>query len=643
VKSIRGHVAAQVYTNGKGFDRIYPMKDKKGASVDHTLVSFIHDVGIPQTLVSDGAKEELLGAVNATCRRYHIQQKQTVPYSPWSNLAEASIRELKVGIRRATRRQGSPKRLWCYCAQWVAGVRRLTALDIPDLEGRVPAEVVTGSTPDITAYVQFDWYEHVFYWDPAVKFPDDRKLIGRWLGVAEVAIDELAFYILTKTGKVIIRKSVWALSEDDRHDPGIYHQIADLDASIRERLGDSVKEIDPELADSLPEVPDGIFDDDEETVTPADPSATKPDADDFTPEAYDQYLTAKVLLPQGGELQQATVIARKRDRDGKPVGKRNENPLLDTRVYEVQYPNGATAEITANLIAENIYSQVDQEGRSYSVLREIVDHRSNGHALKKDDGYEIGSNGQRRPKHTTKGWELQVEWRDGSMSWVPLKDLKESNPIEVAEYAVANKISEEPAFAWWTRHVLKKRDRMICKVKSRYWSRTSKYGIELPKTVEEAYDIDKRTGTDFWRKAIEKEMKNVFPAFEFVDDDKIPVGYQKITCHMVFDIKMDLTRKARLVANGNETNPPKESVYSSVVSRDSVRIALLVAALNDLDILSADIQNAYLNAPTKEKIYTIAGPEFGADNIGRPVLIVRALYGLRSSGARFREHLASTL
>jgi hypothetical protein len=74
-----------------------------------------------------------------------------------------------------------------------------------------------------------------------------------------------------------------------------------------------------------------------------------------------------------------------------------------------------------------------------------------------------------------------------------------------------------------------------------------------------------------------------------------------------------------------------------------VRIALLVAALNDLDILSADIQNAYLNAPTKEKIYTIAGPEFETDNVGKPFLIVRTLYGLRSSGACFREHLASTL
>ena len=80
-----------------------------------------------------------------------------------------------------------------------------------------------------------------------------------------------------------------------------------------------------------------------------------------------------------------------------------------------------------------------------------------------------------------------------------------------------------------------------------------------------------------------------------------------------------------------------------MVSRDSVRIAFLVAALNGCDILSADVQNAYLNAPTREKVYTTAGLEFGASNVGRPVLIVRALYGLSSSGARWRDHMAATL
>ena len=202
---------------------------------------------------------------------------------------------------------------------------------------------------------------------------------------------------------------------------------------------------------------------------------------------------------------------------------------------------------------------------------------------------------------------------------------------------------EEPAFAWWAQKVLRRHDRIINKVASRYWKKTHKYGIEFPKSVKEALAIDEKTSTNFWRLAIEKEMKNVMPAFEFNDDDKIPVGYKHITCHIVFDIKSDLMRKARLVGGGHQTEVPKESTYSSVVSRDSVRIAFLYAALNDLDVLSADVQNAYLNAPTKEKLYTTAGLEFGPINVGRLVLIVRALYGLRSSGARWQEHMASTL
>jgi Reverse transcriptase (RNA-dependent DNA polymerase) len=138
-------------------------------------------------------------------------------------------------------------------------------------------------------------------------------------------------------------------------------------------------------------------------------------------------------------------------------------------------------------------------------------------------------------------------------------------------------------------------------------------------------------------------MKNVAPAFEFRDDYKMPIGFKLIDCHMIFNIKSDLTRKARLVAGGNQTEEPAESIYLSVVSRHSVRIAFLIAALNGLKILAGDVQNAYLNAPTKECCYTIAGPKFGEANEGRPVMIVRALYGLRSSGARWCDHMASTL
>jgi len=82
------------------------------------------------------------------------------------------------------------------------------------------------------------------------------------------------------------------------------------------------------------------------------------------------------------------------------------------------------------------------------------------------------------------------------------------------------------------------------------------------------------------------------------------VGYQEITVHMIFDIKLseNFCRKARLVADGHKTETPSSVTYSSVVSRDSVRIMLLIAALNDLDLKSADIENAYLTAPCKKNV-----------------------------------------
>jgi hypothetical protein len=94
-----------------------------------------------------------------------------------------------------------------------------------------------------------------------------------------------------------------------------------------------------------------------------------------------------------------------------------------------------------------MYSQVDADGCSYAVLSKIIDHKSNGSAVRKDDGFENTKDGQLRPQYVTKGWKLLVSWKDGSTLWVPLKDLKDLFPVEVAEYAMVNKILEEPAFA----------------------------------------------------------------------------------------------------------------------------------------------------------------------------------------------------
>ena len=92
-------------------------------------------------------------------------------------------------------------------------------------------------------------------------------------------------------------------------------------------------------------------------------------------------------------------------------------------------------------------------------------------------------------------------------------------------------------------------------------------------------------------------------------EGKIKPGHEHVNVHMIFDIKMygKFTIKARLVADSHTTAPPSSITYSSVVSRDSVRIAFLLASLNDLDIFACDIGNAYLNDKCSDKIWTEAG------------------------------------
>jgi hypothetical protein len=167
-----------------------------------------------------------------------------------------------------------------------------------------------------------------------------------------------------------------------------------------------------------------------------------------------------------------------------------------------------------------------------------------------------------------------------------LSDLKDSHPIEVAEYAVAYKIVEQPTFGWWAKQALKKHDCHIKKAKSCSWKQTHKFGVELPKSVAMAYAIDCSNSSKLCTNAIAKEMLNVRPVFKFVDDNVIPAFWKPVGVHMIFDVKMDLTWKARLVANSHETEVPTESTYSTVVTRDSVRLAFLLAALKDISMLT---------------------------------------------------------
>lgn len=633
-KSLRGFTYGHIIGNGKGFSKLYPMTTK--GETAQSLDSFVKTFGIMDRLITDGDPTmQESKAWKETVASYRIQQRWTEPHSPWQNRAELDIRECKRGIKRFTSSTKSPKRLWCFCGELVTAIRSYTAYDSPLLQGCCAAESVLGYTPDISTYIQHGWYDTVWYRDA-----DGETKVGHWLGPATQHGGGDAYWLLPLSCKPIIRSTVWSITQSEMESHNTIASIAQLNASIESKIGDHRLHNDDEPNDIFFPSPDeSIFQDDD--VEDAQLEANRrSEADDFTPDTFDNYINCQVLLNRGGLSQHATIVKRSRDEDGLPVGKSNNNPILDTREYIARFNDGVEQSYAANIIAENLYSQVDDEGRHFTMLKEIIDHEADEKAMLREHSHYRSKSGNLHPKRTTKGWKILVEWKDGLTSWVKLKDIKESNPVEMAEYAISNNISTEPAFAWWVPHTIRKRDRIIMKVNSKYWKKTHKYGIELPKTVAQAYLIDKLTGTDFWTKAIEKEMRNVRTAFEFDDSDNIPKGCTQITLHGIFDVKMDLTRKFRLVGDGHKTDVPDHSVYSSVVSRDSVRIFFTLAALNDLDVMAADIQNAYLSAPAMEHHWTRAGPEFGAEFIGRPCKIVKALYGLRSSGKAFHDYLS---
>jgi hypothetical protein len=255
----------------------------------------------------------------------------------------------------------------------------------------------------------------------------------------------------------------------------------------------------------------------------------------------DPYLNMERGLPRGedGELAFAQVKRRAVDVEGRPIGRLSSNPILDSRQYEVEFLDGETEILTANLIAENLLVQVDKEGRGQMMINEIVDHRVFDNAIPKSEGTYTTTLGMKRKRHTTIGLEIFVQWKDSSLEWLALKDLKESYPVQLAAYSIMNNLKDEPTFAWWVPFVIKKRDAIISKLKTKYWQCSTKYGICISKSVDEARHLDDKNKNYVWMDAVNFEMETIRVAFELHNGDtKDLIGYQEITGRSVFDVKL---------------------------------------------------------------------------------------------------------
>ena len=567
-KSTRGHTCCQLFVTDKGFLYVVPMKSK--SEVILALKQFSKEIGAPDAIIADSANEQksqdikrFLGEIGTTLR---ILEEGT----PWANRAELYIGLLKEAVRKDMKESDCPLVLWDYCVERRARINNLTAKDLFQLHGNTAHTVTLSEEADISSLSRFGWYEWCYYLEHTARFPYNREILGRVLGPSRGEGNEMSQWVLKSNGKVVPRRTLRPLKPEELRSETETKKRNLFDKLVAKRWGTS---INPPT--ELSETSDTMW---EEYEDGDESPRVIPEIEDIVDStgkiinqqpAYDNMLNKEVQMQVGYDLTKGLVARRAIGPDGRTIGTYDDDPSKSTLMYEVEFQDGELKEYSANIIAENMLNQVDEEPFATTMLKGILDYKKDEKvAVSKEDTFILYNNGRRRRRKSTKGWKLLVQWQDDSQSWIPLKDMRISHPIEVAEFARARKIESEPAFLWWVPFTLRKRDIILSALKYKARKITTKYGFEIPRTVAEAIEIDKRNNNRFWQDAIGLEMLNIGVAFEILDDDSpTPIGWSKVTGHMIFDIKMDFTFKARWVLDGHRTPDVLGSTYAGVVSR----------------------------------------------------------------------------
>ncbi len=236
VQSLRGNKCAQVFTDGK-FTAIYPLTTKEHAG--DALREFSSDVGIPDTLIADLAGEqtgdntELLKQIRRLDIRLHHTEKGR------KNQNHKAEREIEILMSRWKRRmldKAVPSRLWDYGLVYEAEILSRVCRDDGERSG---LEILTGNTPDISEWIDFTFYDIVWYHVPMNDITTEGRRLGCWLEISHRVGSDLCFWILTESGKVISTTTVQHLIAADAAEPSIAQSIAAFDQAVNERLNET--------------------------------------------------------------------------------------------------------------------------------------------------------------------------------------------------------------------------------------------------------------------------------------------------------------------------------------------------------------------------------------------------------------------
>ena len=590
---------------------VYGMKTDK--QFVNTLEDIIRDRGAPTRLLSDHAilirSSRVLDILRALC----IGQWTSEPHRQNQNTMERRYQTAKRLTNMAMDRSGCPPSCWLLCLQYVCLVLNCTACK--SLNWSIPLTVLLGVTIDVSPLLRFHWFQPVFYSVDDASFPSEPKeALGYFVGIAPHCGHVMTFKVLCEaTNRVLLRSQV--RPADDPKRPNL--RLTDLfDGEPPSRIFVRSKN-DPDNDEELPNL-DSDTGEIEQDVTP---SMVYVDTSDLIGKTF---LLAE---QEDGTRHRARIVKMIQDH----LVNSKEHVRFRLSVNNDQYEQiMAYGELLQHI-------NKDDEQEVLWKYKRIMGHQ--GPLTADDEGY----NGSI--------YNVQVEWENGEITYEPLSVIAADDPVSCAIYARDNGLLDTPGWKRFKRIAKNQKVffRQVNQAKLRSF-RTAprfKYGFEIPKDYEHAKFLDRRNGNTKWQDATKLEFDQLddYHTFDDLGHSKTvtpPAGYKKIRVHLVFDVKHDGRHKVRCVADGHLTDIPVDSVYSGVVSLRGLRMMLFLAELNQLDIWATDVGNAYLEAETKEKIYIIAGSEFGTRE-GHILVIKKALYGLRSSGLRWHERFSDCL
>ena len=562
----------------------------------NTLSDNIRKWGAMDTLISDGGNYDISKGVTDLLHSFFTQDYQSESYHQDQTKTETCFGPAKRCTNTAMNTSGYLACCWLLCLQYIVVV--LHHLASPTLQGIYPGQALQGTTPDISFMLHSSFYESVYYRidssEPDFNFPsssNDNK--GYWAGFAANQGDSLTWRTLTEdTQRIIICSGIQSVLSITTNQclaspsgegttlpfPIPYPQQSQLSLPL-----DPLDEFTPNS---------------ERFVN----SQSGEDEDNPIPMAnidIPNVLGRSFLLPpeDNGEHHMSKIINI--DDHGQP--------LEDLKI-KLQINKDQAEEIMSyNQLMDYILRCTDGE-EDLDLLFKFKDILAHQGPLESTD-----------PNHKGSKYNVMVEWEPGEVTYEPLTLISKEDPINCAVYAKKRDLLDTTRSKRLIRAVKQSRIHQV-RASARY-----QHSFQISTDYNHAIRPDKKNSNTHWQDTMDLESSQIHEHKVFKDT-----------------VNLDDRSKERLVTDGHLTKEPGESIYSGVVSLRSLRMVVFLPQLNNLEIWGADVNNAYPEAYTDEKLCIIAGPELN-ELQGHFLTMVKALYGTHSGGARWHDRLFDIL